>query len=133
MQVGIGVTYLSGTDDILTGAVAQKQFFFGPTLNPLSLKLKAQADYNTQTQQVTLIGLTSHTDISLDCNLFGACPAARHKGVPLGCSFTMQNQYRAQGAAHPVKHCVASILMQSHGCNVCQLVLSVSSNLPLFC
>ncbi|KAK9902789.1 hypothetical protein WJX75_006026 [Coccomyxa subellipsoidea] len=55
-QVGIGVTYLSGTDDILTGAVAQKQFLFGPALNPLSLKLKAQADYNTQTQQVDGVG-----------------------------------------------------------------------------
>lgn len=52
--MGIGITYLSGTDDVLTGVVAQKQFFFGPTLNPLSLKVKAQADYNTQTQQVNL-------------------------------------------------------------------------------
>ncbi len=55
LQVGLGVTYLSGTDDILTGVVAQKQFFFGQTLNPFSLKVKAQADYNTQTQQVTTI------------------------------------------------------------------------------
>ena len=48
----MGMTYLSGTDDILAGVVAQKSFFLGPPRSPLELKLKAHADYNTQTQQV---------------------------------------------------------------------------------
>lgn len=52
VQVGIGGTYLSGTDDILAGVTAQKQFFFGPARSPLAVKLKAQADYNLQTKQV---------------------------------------------------------------------------------
>jgi hypothetical protein len=87
VQVGIGVTYLSGTDDILTGAVAQKQFLFGPALNPLSLKLKAQADYNTQTQQVTSIAMASNnfrvhlTHIGLDCSLVYSFPLVRRWSI----------------------------------------------------
>ena len=52
VQVGVGLTYLSGTDDILAGMVAQRSFFLGPPRSPLELKVKAHADYNTQTQQV---------------------------------------------------------------------------------
>jgi hypothetical protein len=52
VQVGIGGTYLSGTDDVLAGLVAQRQYFFGPNRSPLAIKLKAQADYNLQTKQV---------------------------------------------------------------------------------
>ena len=51
--MGLGLTYLTGTDDILAGAVAQKSIFLGPRKSAVELKLKAQADYNTQTQQVT--------------------------------------------------------------------------------
>ena len=68
--MGLGLTYLSGTDDILTGVVAQKQFFFGPTLNPLSLKVKGQADYNMQTQQVL-----RHVAVS--------CRSAMHADLPV--------------------------------------------------
>ena len=56
----MGLTYLSGTDDILAGMVAQKSFFLGPPRSPLELKLKAHADYNTQTQQARWAGDQSH-------------------------------------------------------------------------
>ena len=50
-QVGLGLTYLSHSDDILAGMVAQKQTFIGSAENPVTLKLKAQADFHAQTSQ----------------------------------------------------------------------------------
>ena len=64
VQVGVGLTYLSGTDDILAGMVAQRSFFLGPPRSPLELKVKAYADYNTQTQQVRCL---AHTLTSCSC------------------------------------------------------------------
>lgn len=52
-KVGLGLTYLSHTDDLLAGMLAQKQFVLGPAINPILLKLKAQADFNAQTSQVS--------------------------------------------------------------------------------
>ena len=50
-QVGLGLTYLSHSDDILAGMVAQKQTFIGSAESPVTLKLKAQADFHAQTSQ----------------------------------------------------------------------------------
>ena len=50
-KVGLGLTYLSHTDDILAGLMARKQLLLGPSTNPITLKVKAQVDYNTHTAQ----------------------------------------------------------------------------------
>ena len=50
-KVGLGLTYLSHTDDLLAGVMAKKQMLVGPALNPIRLQLKAQADFNAQTSQ----------------------------------------------------------------------------------
>ncbi len=50
-KVGLGLTYLSHTDDILAGLMARKQLFVGPATNPITVKVKAQADFNTHTAQ----------------------------------------------------------------------------------
>ncbi|CAL5226065.1 g8878 [Coccomyxa viridis] len=55
-QVGLGLTYLSHTDDILAGLMARKQLLVGPATNPIMLKVKAQADFNTHTAQVDGVG-----------------------------------------------------------------------------
>lgn len=62
-QVGLGLTYLSHTDDLLAGVMAKKQMLVGPALNPIRLQLKAQADFNAQTSQVDAVG---HIQLSKD-------------------------------------------------------------------
>ena len=51
-KVGLGLAYLSGTDDILAGVSARKQIILGSGVSPVTLKLKVQADVNTQASQV---------------------------------------------------------------------------------
>ena len=64
------MTYLSHTDDLLLGILAKKQMLIGPARDPVTLKVKAQADFNAQTSQVyhatsgplALDAKRSHTD-----------------------------------------------------------------------
>ena len=86
MQVGVGLTYLSGTDDILAGMVAQRSFFLGPPQSPLELKVKAHADYNTQTQQVRCLEaiftsgpclLPAHSLCLADCIVCSLAPTSK--------------------------------------------------------
>ena len=63
-KVGLGLTYLSHTDDILAGVMARKQVLVGPATNPITFKLKAQADLNTHTSQACRLLLSMHWMLS---------------------------------------------------------------------
>ena len=56
-KVGLGLAYLSGTDDILAGVSARKQIVLGGGVSPVMLKVKVQADVNTQGSQVRALFL----------------------------------------------------------------------------
>ena len=50
-KVGLGLTYLSHTDDLLAGVLAKAQMLVGSAVNHIMLQVKAQADFNAQTSQ----------------------------------------------------------------------------------
>ena len=58
-KVGLGLAYLSGTDDILAGVSARKQIILGSGVSPITLKVKVQADVNTQGSQVKPLSLVT--------------------------------------------------------------------------
>ena len=63
-KVGLGLSYLSGTDDILAGVSARKQIVLGSGVSPVTLKVKVQADVNTQASQVRALLLGQMSDRS---------------------------------------------------------------------
>ncbi|KAK9830477.1 hypothetical protein WJX72_011951 [[Myrmecia] bisecta] len=54
VKVGAGLSYISGTEDVLCGLTVKKQFQLGEGENWATFK--AQADYNTQTQKMVGLG-----------------------------------------------------------------------------